>query len=491
MGGQGGGVLANWLIEAAKRSGWLAQSTAVPGVAQRTGATVYYLEIWPRQAGGDSAPVLALMPVPGHVDVLVAGELAEAGRALQRGLIAPQRTAVIVSTHRDYAIDEKSTPGDGRIDAQRLIAIVRENAKRFVGFDMAALAEQTDSAISAVLLGAIAGSGALPLASENCAAAIGDLGIAVQANLKGFEAGCGRVRMAPEQAAGAAEPASPVAGGHLPQAARHKEAQALLERVHSAFPEEARPVLVAALRKLIDYQDPRYANAFLEWLVPVLELDSAAQNYRLTIETARYLALGMTYEDVIRVADLKTRSTRFARVRDEVQADPANVVAVEEFMHPRVEEICDVMPAWAGSRCLNTPALKSFIGFFCRKGRRIKTTNLGGFLLLYLLAGLRPLRRGTLRYKAETASLQDWLARVKDSAPVDYELAVEVARCRRLVKGYGETHARGLSNFNRIMAAVEQLCGQPDAGARVQGLCAAALADGENEAFDNAVPDSG
>ncbi|MCY4566562.1 MAG: 2-oxoacid:acceptor oxidoreductase family protein, partial [Gammaproteobacteria bacterium] len=110
MGGQGGGVLANWLIEGAERSGCLAQSTAVPGVAQRTGATVYYLEIAPGGKSADANPILALMPVPGHVDVVVAGELAEAGRALQRGLITPQRTTAVVSTHRDYAIGEKSAP---------------------------------------------------------------------------------------------------------------------------------------------------------------------------------------------------------------------------------------------------------------------------------------------------------------------------------------------------------------------------------------------
>jgi indolepyruvate ferredoxin oxidoreductase beta subunit len=41
LGGEGGGVLAEWLVETATHSGYVAQSTSIPGVAQRTGATTY------------------------------------------------------------------------------------------------------------------------------------------------------------------------------------------------------------------------------------------------------------------------------------------------------------------------------------------------------------------------------------------------------------------------------------------------------------------
>jgi indolepyruvate ferredoxin oxidoreductase beta subunit len=47
MGGQGGGVLADWIVALAETEGWIAQSTSVPGVAQRTGATIYYIEMLP------------------------------------------------------------------------------------------------------------------------------------------------------------------------------------------------------------------------------------------------------------------------------------------------------------------------------------------------------------------------------------------------------------------------------------------------------------
>ncbi|MCC7100346.1 MAG: 2-oxoacid:acceptor oxidoreductase family protein, partial [Rubrivivax sp.] len=47
LGGEGGGVLAEWLYLTAMRAGYAVQSTSIPGVAQRTGATTYYVELHP------------------------------------------------------------------------------------------------------------------------------------------------------------------------------------------------------------------------------------------------------------------------------------------------------------------------------------------------------------------------------------------------------------------------------------------------------------
>src|SRR5579884_4186637 len=97
MGGEGGGVLADWIVDLAEHGGYLAQTTSVPGVAQRTGATIYYIEIFPASAAAAEGlqPVLALMPVPGEVDVVIASELMESARAVQRGLVTPDRTTLI------------------------------------------------------------------------------------------------------------------------------------------------------------------------------------------------------------------------------------------------------------------------------------------------------------------------------------------------------------------------------------------------------------
>jgi indolepyruvate ferredoxin oxidoreductase, beta subunit len=103
IGGQGGAVLADWLVDIGESNGYFVQSTSVPGVAQRTGTTIYYLEMFP-EVDGLGTPVMALMPVAGDVDIVVAAELAEAGRAVQRGIVTPDRTTLIASDHRYYAL---------------------------------------------------------------------------------------------------------------------------------------------------------------------------------------------------------------------------------------------------------------------------------------------------------------------------------------------------------------------------------------------------
>src|SRR5688572_16175275 len=147
MGGEGGGVLADWIVDLGEHNGYIAQTTSVPGVAQRTGATIYYVELFPRlRAEADGGrPILALMPLPGDVDVVLASELMEAGRAVQRGLVTPDRSTLIGSTHRVYSIAEKSAMGDGRVDSQQLIAHANSAAKRFIRFDMARTAEEAGS----------------------------------------------------------------------------------------------------------------------------------------------------------------------------------------------------------------------------------------------------------------------------------------------------------------------------------------------------------
>ena len=108
------------------------QSTSIPGVAQRTGATTYYIEIFPvpaRELGG-KRPVLALTPGVGDIDIAVASELLEAGRTVANGFVTPDRTHVIASLSRFYAMDEKIAMGDGRFDQDRLIKTIKEQRAR-------------------------------------------------------------------------------------------------------------------------------------------------------------------------------------------------------------------------------------------------------------------------------------------------------------------------------------------------------------------------
>lgn len=470
MGGQGGGVLAEWIQVVARDAGWIAQGTSVPGVAQRTGSTVYYIEL-ARPVDG-RLPVMAQMPVPGDVDIVIASELMEAGRAMLRNFTTADRTTLIASTHRVYAISEKGAMGDGRGSSDRIIESASRRSKRFIAFDMEAATERSSSVISAVMFGALAGSLALPFARSEFEKAIRDSGIAVTSNLAGFQEGFVAAQgvLSTPQDEGVPIPQPTTAVGRQLQA-----------RVLESLPAKAHVNALHGVHRMMDYQDGAYAQLYLERLESIAKLDQAP--FELTAEAARYLALWMSYEDTIRVADLKTRDTRMARVRSQVRVAPDQLLHVTEFMHPRLQEVCETLPPGLGRAILNSQRLTSFLERFFKDGRYVETTGLTWFLMLRALAKLRRFRRHTLRFHEETQRIERWLDDVRTAARDDRALALEWVLCQRLIKGYGDTFERGLRNFNSIREAFMALPEQRRTAQWLAEARAKALADDRGEAL--------
>ncbi len=455
LGGEGGGVMADWLMEAATASGFPAQATSIPGVAQRTGATTYYLEIFPcpKKDLGGKEPVLSLTPSPGNVDVMVASELIEAGRAMQNGFVSPERTTLIASTHRIYATAEKMQMADGRFDSERVAAAAQALARHAVLFDMRALAQESGTVINAVLFGAMAGAGVLPLSREACEHAIRGAGRGAEASLRGFAAGFDIARGQRAAPAPAAPP---------------KRANALQD------------VVQIAKERLADYQGPRYVELFEKRLTPFLAGDPT-----LAAEVARHLALWMAYEDIIRVADLKTRASRFERVRREVGAKDGEPVIVIDYLKPGVEEFASVLPAALGRKLLAWAEKHGKLHAY-NVGMHVRTSGVPGYLLVRSLAWLRPWRPMSYRYRDEQQLIERWLGHVAEAAKRDTRLALEIAACASLVKGYGETHRRGKGNFLAIMDALVENPATADAAsqaAAIRKAREAALADPEGQAI--------
>jgi indolepyruvate ferredoxin oxidoreductase, beta subunit len=476
MGGEGGGVLADWIVDLAEHGGYVAQATSVPGVAQRTGATIYYLELFPRAAAGGNGrePVLALMPVPGDVDIVIASELMEAGRAIERGLVTPERTTLITSLHRVFAMTERIASADGRVDAAALAEACRMAAKRLVACDMAAIAEAAGSVISAVMFGALARAQVLPFLREDFEATIRRSGVESAGSLRAFAA-------AFEQAGEALpQPAAPAAAGvgAAPTPATGAST-ALLDEARRFIDPLAIAIVEAGIARLIDYQDLAYARDYVERLRPIAELERRCGDGsgHLVGETARQLALGMAFEDTIRVAELKIRASRFARVAQEVGLKHGQILEIAEFLHPRLQEIAETVPAPLGRFILRTGWLRALITRATDRGKVVKTTSIRGFLLLYAVASLKSLRRRSLRHAAEQEALMAWLARLAEVATKDYSLAVELAECRNLVKGYGDTHARGSASYATIAGLIDRVATLPEPAKRLAELRKAALAD--------------
>ena len=470
MGGEGGGVLADWLISAAAAHDFPVQSTSVPGVAQRTGATNYYIEIYPvaRAELGGAQPVFSLTPSPGDVDIVAASELVEAGRVLQGGFVHPKRTTLVASLHREYAVSEKSAMGDGRYEGLRVTEAAQQLAQRAFLFDMRSLAWKHGTVINTVMFGAMAASGALPFTRQACEQAIRESGKAVEASLKGFGAGFDHVT---GQGAPAAQAQQQQATAAEPTDARVR-----------ALPDPLRTLVASGLRQVADYQDARYADLYLSRVETLRDIERATEgDYPVTRETARYLALWMSYEDVIRVADLKTRSDRLQRVRKEVGAKDGEPLRLTEYLKPGLDEICSLLP---------TPAahwLRRRLGHKAHKlnvGLHMRTDTVLGFAMLCGLRALRPLRRRTSRYAAEQAMIDRWLDAVRRALAISPRLGYELALCGNLVKGYGETSERGHRNLasviDDIQPALALAPGDPsldEAAVRVRSARAAALDD--------------
>ncbi|MGE0253401.1 MAG: indolepyruvate oxidoreductase subunit beta family protein [Alphaproteobacteria bacterium] len=449
LGGEGGGVLAAWLVGAARHAGLPVQSTSIPGVAQRTGATTYYVEIFPvplAQLGGRE-PVLALYPGLGDVDLVVASELVEAARACQRGFVTPDRTTLVASTHRVYAMGERTAAGDGRFDQERLLATVRGQSRRAVLGDMAAVAQREGVPVNALLLGAIAGAGVLPLREDDFTAAIQDGGVAVDLNLRGLTIGLAAVRE-----------------GRLPQTAAADEqvrprrwtvadAEA---RLVATFPDAVQDLAREGVRRVAHFQDAAYAQAYLDRLARVRDVEASTAGmagWTVTREAARHLALRMAWDDVIRVAQIKSAPGRAERLRAEVRAAAHEPVRITEFFRPGLEEVVAVLPRGLGRRLRAFGAARRWND---RPGLAlpIRTTSVGGYLALWCLARLRPLRRASLRWTEEQAAIDAWVADIVAAQALGWALALEVVLAAGLLKGYGDTWRRGERAFARLRVEV-------------------------------------
>ena len=384
----------------------------------------------------------------------------------------------------------RTATGDGRGDEAKLLAGAQAAARQFISADFAKLAEQTGSLIAPALYGALAACERLPFSRAQFEATIERSGVGVKTSLKAFAAGFDTAMQVLQpnttRAADVAPPALPLHRQVGPKL------QALAHSLEGAFASSAHEVIASGLTRLADYQDVGYATLYAQRLQDMAQALASASlppalADEILRESARHLALWMSYEDTVRVADLKTRRSRFARVSQEVSLSEKQLIDIHEFMHPRLEEIADTLPAGMGRWLLRSPAARAVVGRFTQKGRVVQSSSLRGFLLLYFVASLRRIRPVSLRFETEQQRIEAWWTQAMRLLPLHADLALEVLRAQQLVKGYGDTHARGWRHFEKLMAALPRLQQLPDAANRLSALRKAALADDSGQALDQAV----
>lgn len=478
LGGEGGGVLMNWVVAAARQAGHGVQATSVPGVAQRTGSTSYYIEIDlqpgntrrdARQTGAeDSRAVFTLVPMPGRVDVLLSSELVETARALSTGFVSPDRTTVISSTARVFSTAEKIQMGDGRYAGENVIRAVDALSHESILLDLGQLAVDHGTFVSATMFGALAGSGKLPWPANVSRAILSD-----ERSRAGFNAAFDAV--ADIRAAASAAPG-----------------EALQDTMPSSAPDlpsELAEIVRLGSERCVDYQDDAYAAEYdmrCRRLIEAGDLSNPT-NLSATIEACRRLALWMAYEDVARVADLKTRRERFAHIRSEAKLKPGELLAVIDYLKPRAEEVADVMPAAIGRWIMRRVERGKGLPFLGR-GVRLRSNGVIGYWLLRMTANMRRMRRKSLRFQEEQVAIEDWLGKMVVALAASPKFAEPLAELPRVLKGYSDTLLRGKTAYGRIMSElVEPGLANGPGNAQADDLraaIAAALADDQHERLD-------
>lgn len=511
LGGEGGGVLAGWLVSAARAAGLAAQATSIPGVAQRTGATTYYLEIYPEPLpAGAPKPVLGLNPLPGRLDLLVSSELLETARQVANGLPSSDRTMVLSNEARVLTTAEKMVMGDGRRDAGRLRNLVVANSRDHRLVDMTRLTTQAGTVMSAVMLGCIAGAGRLPLQRAHFEAVLAGDSASSQASRRGFELGFNAVtapantewRSVSRQGSSSESVGLPQATGEGGGSGPASEAEAAAAVVSpwareqaARFPADVHAIAALGIQRMMDYQGAGYAALYIERLQSILSAEraSASHSHPVTVEAARWLALWMAFDDVIRVAALKSAPSRLERVRREAGAGPQDLLKLYDHFKPGVPELAGLLP---------TPLARWLIERDRRRvargmppwalALRIGTHSALGFLALRLLASLRVVRPWGSRYQSEQAAITTWVEAVMQGTREHPELGLEIARCGRLIKGYGATNERGKRNLAHVLDHLTQ----PDSpalsrAAAIATVRDAALKDEAGRAFDQALREHG
>ena len=467
LGGEGGGVLCEWLYEAAVRAGHSAQSTSIPGVAQRTGATTYYIEVH-RQPQTRSAPnaagrrpVFSLNPVPGRIDLLASSELLETVRQVGAGMASAERTLIVSSTARALTVAEKMQMSDGRAGTPALLAMLQRHARGVELFDLDALAREGGTVISAVLFGAIAASGVLPFARAVFEDTIRSGGKGVDASLRGFALAF--------------------------DAASKRQAQHAL--VHAALTEPDLRVL--ARQRLLDYQDAAYVELYERRLERVVAAERSvdpegAHGPLIQQEVIRWLALWMAFDDIVRVAHLKLSAGRQKRVSREVAARGDEIVKVFDHFKPGVPEFAALLPTASATRLQAWDRRRIARGLDpWALPLKVGSHTVLGALALKLMASLKGQRRRGQRYAIEQTLIERWLAAVERGAREHWPLGHEIAACGRLIKGYGSTNERGKENLLHVIDHLAFAAGAPQARAEaVRAARLAALADDAGLAFD-------
>ncbi len=333
---------------------------------------------------------------------------------------------------------------------------------------------------------AIAGSGLFPFSRADYEAVVKQGGKGSQASLRGFAKAFDIVNAAQGQADQIGQMLNLLSNSeHKTQHSRGLDAD-----LAAQFPPQVHPLLTLGHERMLDYQGPAYARLYVQRLQQVLQAEQAtdpsgAQGFAITIEMARWLALWMAFDDIVRVADLKSRASRWQRVQGEVKAQADDLLKVYDHFKPGAPEFAALLPPALAARVLAWDRRRTAAGNApWALPLKVGSHSVGGMLALRALASLKWLRVRGSRYATEQTMIDRWLAGVVQGTQRHWALGHEVALCGRLIKGYGATNERGKDNLLHVLDHLAQGANAEQAASAVAAAREAALADDAGRALD-------
>ena len=441
LGGEGGGTLMNWIIDSARSQKLFVQGTSVPGVAQRTGSTSYYIEICDRNFHNEKEPILSLYPKPGRVDIVIASELLEAARVLERGYINPDRTTLITSSSRTYTNLEKSHLSDGRFNHEKIINACKKMSKNFICLDLNSMAIEHSTIVSATMFGALAGAGVLPWKKDIYEDIFQD-NIFGKNSLSGFNFAYQQVQSISDNTL-------------LSKTNINLNNDRKINNINESLSDEFLSIINLGKERCTDYQNNKYSELFMKRVNKLMSVIDKNDPKVISIaeNIVRRLALWMTYEDIPRVAQLKIKPDRFIKIKDEINLKKNQILFVQDIFKPGLNEIGAMLPNKLGRWFIRNKKISSLLPFV-GKGMKVNSSKISGFLILKILSSFRLIRPISLRYKEEQNNIDKWIDNIIISLSHSISFSEGLADMPQILKGYGDTWDRGIKKYNKINDAL-------------------------------------
>lgn len=437
VGGLGVGVFVEWLSAAAIFQGLQPNVLNLPGVSQRAGRTLSYLEI------GNGTMPFSPFPERGRIDLIISQEFLELIRILKEGY-GGKNCRVLGTTYRYYTTYEKLSLKRDVYTYDNLRNVIEDNSEDHIVVDIYKMG--IPDFTNAHLLGLLCASGYLPvIRRESYEKAIGTVGIDPERNLRDFASGYELLEKVKERS-GSINQTTTRVNRFLPDGYIRES----IEKLGSIYGKDVRDVLAEAVRQIIGYQDIGYAELFVcrvdELHAYILKSNVGTKLTSEVIkEFAKTLAVRMMYEDVIRVAEKKVSKERFERIKRLYKIRDTDVFWIKDFFRPELDELYGILPYSLG-KSLDRILSKHKISW----KTEISTNHISGFLLLKGMSKLRFLRRHSFRYKRENALIEKYIEHVKRCLTHGLESAYLAAKGGAIVRGYGDVRKETIRKWEEF-----------------------------------------